>query len=395
MTGVGEFLRGHREQKGIRLEEIASITKIHIHHLELIERESWKDLPPEPFLRGFLTAYAKYVGADTREVLGKFYEGRGVTPVEPTEVPPMNAPKTTTSRTTGASSPAMNPSRLIEQAEPFPFAKAMMAVGVVLLVVVVGTLITIGKKEATPAPETTAALTTEPVTGAATNDPTAPVLTAPITSTEAARPVAGIADTKPAETAPATTTTTTTSSSSATMAATAPVVAPAPSKPEAAPATAANTKPAETKPATTAAATEPKPAQATVPGEFKHVLALATQKKTWYKIVVDGTAPVQGMAKENDTLTFNAKEKIKLTLGNASGAKVLHNGTEVDGTKFAGTIRYFKYPASAKFPQDPPKPRAVTSDGDSSTPSTETPSSSGQKTIGDWLDTPRPETQTQ
>ncbi len=148
MTGVGEFLRGYREQKGIRLEEIASITKIHIHHLELIERESWKDLPPEPFLRGFLTAYAKYVGADPREVLGKFYEGKGIATVEPTEVPPMDA----RTENTAAKTPAMNPSRLIEQAEPFPFAKMMMAGGVVLLVVIVGTLITIGKKESTPAP---------------------------------------------------------------------------------------------------------------------------------------------------------------------------------------------------------------------------------------------------
>ena len=153
MTGVGDFLKNHREQKGIRLEEIASITKIHIHSLELIERESWSKLPPEPFIRGFLTAYAKYVGADPRETLRKFYEGRGITPVEPEEVPPLTPQfHPGVNASAGVNTPAVNPSRLIEQAEPVPIAKVMMGVGAAAFVLLAGTLITIGKKASAPEP---------------------------------------------------------------------------------------------------------------------------------------------------------------------------------------------------------------------------------------------------
>ena len=34
-----------------RRSEIASITKIHLHSLELLEESRWDALPPEPFLR--------------------------------------------------------------------------------------------------------------------------------------------------------------------------------------------------------------------------------------------------------------------------------------------------------------------------------------------------------
>ncbi len=370
MTGVGEFLKGHREQKGIRLEEIASITKIHIHHLELIERESWKDLPPEPFLRGFLTAYAKYVGADTREVLSKFYEGRGIATVEPTEVPPMDA----RTDNTGARTRSMNPSRLIEQAEPFPFGKVMMGLGMVLLVAVVGTLITIGKKESTPEPVAGTTTTTTSSAVANTTTGTTPALTASVAAV----------DTKPLETKPVTMDTKPAAAETTLVSpvASAPAV---PVKIEAAPVVAElKSKPAETKP--------------TVAGEFKHELTVQTQKKTWYKIVIDGSAPVQAMTRDNEKLTFKAKEKIKLVLGNPSGAKVAHNGKEVEGTKFNGTIRYFKFPAGAKFPQDNPKPRAVSSSDSEGSPSEsqhDSPAPPSQKTIGDWLDSPKPETQTQ
>src|SRR6476659_922751 len=77
MEKFGEHLKNQREKKGIRLEEIASITKIHLHSLELLESSQWEQLPPEPFIRGFIIAYAKYIGLEPQEVLERYYEETG------------------------------------------------------------------------------------------------------------------------------------------------------------------------------------------------------------------------------------------------------------------------------------------------------------------------------
>src|SRR5687767_983500 len=68
----GAYLKAQREKKGIRLEEIASITKIHLHSLELLEGSRWEQLPPEPFIRGFIIAYAKYVGLDSNDIIQRY-----------------------------------------------------------------------------------------------------------------------------------------------------------------------------------------------------------------------------------------------------------------------------------------------------------------------------------
>ncbi|MEZ4750140.1 MAG: helix-turn-helix domain-containing protein [Bdellovibrionota bacterium] len=74
METFGAYIKAQRETKAFALEEIASITKIHIHALQHLEAGRWEKLPPEPFLRGFVIAYAKYVGLDTQECLNRYTE---------------------------------------------------------------------------------------------------------------------------------------------------------------------------------------------------------------------------------------------------------------------------------------------------------------------------------
>src|SRR3989338_9461251 len=78
MDQFGLYLKNQREAKNIRLEEIASITKIHLHNLQLLERGEWSQLPPEPFIRGFIIAYAKYVGLDTKDIVRRFLEYKNI-----------------------------------------------------------------------------------------------------------------------------------------------------------------------------------------------------------------------------------------------------------------------------------------------------------------------------
>ncbi|NBY18962.1 helix-turn-helix domain-containing protein [bacterium] len=68
MQPFGRYLKSEREKRGIRLEEIASSTKIHIQNLALMEEDRWKELPQDPFIRGFISAYARYIGLDNKRL---------------------------------------------------------------------------------------------------------------------------------------------------------------------------------------------------------------------------------------------------------------------------------------------------------------------------------------
>lgn len=69
---LGSFLRMEREKKSISLEQIASATKVNIKLLHALEEERYDALPAKPFVRGFISSYAKVLGLDPREVLTRF-----------------------------------------------------------------------------------------------------------------------------------------------------------------------------------------------------------------------------------------------------------------------------------------------------------------------------------
>jgi len=65
----GSWLKSRREGCGLSLAELSRATKIKQQMLELIEADRWGDLPAPVFVRGFVSAYARQVGADEREAL--------------------------------------------------------------------------------------------------------------------------------------------------------------------------------------------------------------------------------------------------------------------------------------------------------------------------------------
>jgi len=68
-TGLGAVLRNEREKKGLTLDQVASITKLRVKIVEAIENETWGDLPPPVFVRGFIRSYAKVLGLEGTELL--------------------------------------------------------------------------------------------------------------------------------------------------------------------------------------------------------------------------------------------------------------------------------------------------------------------------------------
>ena len=68
----GRYLQEIRLSKGISLETVAEETRIRIDNLFLIERENHDKLPDEVFVKGFLRAFAKAIGADGDEAVRRY-----------------------------------------------------------------------------------------------------------------------------------------------------------------------------------------------------------------------------------------------------------------------------------------------------------------------------------
>lgn len=288
MDNFGAYLRAHREKKGIRLEEIASITKIHIHSLELLESSKWKQLPPEPFIRGFIVAYAKYVGLNTSEVLDHYKESTGI---------PLDVAPTTELPTTPSQNPSvLTPSRDLGTQFRLPSGPKMVtAASLIAVVGLAAILINVGRE--------------------AEEKGAVPVKVTMVPETPASPQVAQTVKEEDRKVA----------------------VAPAP-----------NAKPE-------AAAPAPTPV-------IQHEVVIEGKERTWIKVVIDENQPTEYFLPEGKAVTYKATDKIKVVLGNSTGSRVLYNGKEMDGKQFLGTIRTYKFPETARFPQDVPSKRTPTAD---------------------------------
>lgn len=299
MQQLGALLKTEREKRGIRLADIASVTKIQIHHLREIEEGNWKALPAKPFVKGFLSAYARYVGLNPQEIYQLYLSElkaqepvsteTGETPVE--EIAPT----------------PIRPESKVLQLKPLVFT----ALGL-FVVFMAFWIIRLGKEVSAP---TLAENANATATATGTVEAQVPVVPAP----EVASPEVEVANP-------------------------APTAAPEPER-----AVASEPAPAATAPVAPAA-----PIAAVESGEG-HALKVTAKERTWVKIVIDDAPPVEYYLKPDEKSEYTAKNKIKLVLGNASGAEVIHNGTVEDGAKYQGTIRYYIFPKGSRFPQDKPR----------------------------------------
>ena len=69
---LGKYLRNQRESKKISLREVAKNTRVREHILKAIEEDQHHLLPPATYVKGFLLAYARYLGLDPNDVLLRY-----------------------------------------------------------------------------------------------------------------------------------------------------------------------------------------------------------------------------------------------------------------------------------------------------------------------------------
>src|ERR1019366_8301347 len=74
MGAFGERLRREREMRDISLDEIAAVTKIGTRLLRALEDEQFDLLPGGIFNKGYVRAYAKYVGIDEEKAVADYLQ---------------------------------------------------------------------------------------------------------------------------------------------------------------------------------------------------------------------------------------------------------------------------------------------------------------------------------
>jgi cytoskeletal protein RodZ len=77
----GDELKRHRLLREVSLESIAAATKISVRHLQALERADFAKLPAPVFTRGFIRAYATFLGLDPEEMVNAYLsETTGASP---------------------------------------------------------------------------------------------------------------------------------------------------------------------------------------------------------------------------------------------------------------------------------------------------------------------------
>jgi len=72
METLGKYLKRERELRKISIRELSKNTRVREHILKALEEDRYDLLPSPTFVKGFLTAYAKYVGLDLNDILNRY-----------------------------------------------------------------------------------------------------------------------------------------------------------------------------------------------------------------------------------------------------------------------------------------------------------------------------------
>ena len=75
---VGECLKRKREGLSIPIKDIGEKLKIKTAYLENLEKNNYKELPPDVYVRGFIKSYARLVGLDSEKMISIYDRERKI-----------------------------------------------------------------------------------------------------------------------------------------------------------------------------------------------------------------------------------------------------------------------------------------------------------------------------
>lgn len=95
---VGSQLRRAREARGLSIESLAATTRIQSHVLDGIERNDLSVIPPRPYARGFVAAYAREVGLQPDDTVRDYFAQFAPDPDVSDELPDSPRPAASSGR---------------------------------------------------------------------------------------------------------------------------------------------------------------------------------------------------------------------------------------------------------------------------------------------------------
>jgi cytoskeletal protein RodZ len=69
MQTVGTYLKKEREAKNISLGEVSQLTKISKFYLDFLEKDDYEKLPQGPYIKGYISSYARLIGSNADEAI--------------------------------------------------------------------------------------------------------------------------------------------------------------------------------------------------------------------------------------------------------------------------------------------------------------------------------------
>jgi len=338
----GERLRREREMRGIGLDEIATATKISTRNLRALEDEKFSQLPGGIFNKGFVRAYAKFLGIDQDQIVAEYEAASQET----------ESAREQKLKQDFVQAEFRKQKKDDDQEISLEPKSQWGTIAAIVLIAAIGyggynyyqrrKADKLQQPQAPPVavqhpPQTQPTPVTPPVAQSATEAKT------PATTSNAAVP--SIATT------PATSTTDTKSTETAKPDAKKPDSTKATQTPPADPTKSASQK-TDVPAATTAPksgteqkspTTEPKPATTAGP-PFE--LKIKVNKQSWVSIKADGKTLVNGTLQPGTEKTFKATEKIDVILGNAGGVEVSYNGKPVENLNTGQDVRKLTFTPS-------------------------------------------------
>jgi cytoskeleton protein RodZ len=151
---IGAQLRSAREGKGLSIGTVAERTRVPVKMLAAIERNDQSALPPHPFGRGFVRAYAEEVDLDSDRLVREYFAQFPTPPPVSNHIPLSRQP--------------------VEPSWQPPSRWIGMATAVAVLLVVVAAAVVLGRRgERAADPETVGTTGTSPTPGTSVTPPVA------------------------------------------------------------------------------------------------------------------------------------------------------------------------------------------------------------------------------
>jgi cytoskeleton protein RodZ len=299
----GERLRREREMRGIGLEEIATATKISTRNLRALEDEKFDQLPGGIFNKGFVRAYARFLGIDEEHIVAEYEAASRETETVREQKLQEEFAKAEFRK------PKTNDSEI--SLEP------KSEWGTIAAIVLVAALAYGGynfyqrrRLDKLQQPQTVAPVAKQTPTPAL---PTPPPATDPSAPTSTGQ--------SPANSIP--------------QAAESPVAPP----PSAQPATSETARTASQKSAAPEPIATPSDTSSLSPSATTIDLKIKVNQSSWVSVKADGKTLVSTTLQPGVERSFKATDKIEMVLGNAGGVEISFNGKPVENASNAGEVR--------------------------------------------------------